>query len=143
MTALMVVTDRNAHILHSLSTGDGTSWRDDAACKGVDLDVFFPVVQKANAARSYDEARVYCASCPVRDECLADMLERREFLGFGGGTTPSDRRRMCGPCVGVCRFCGRSFDSKRPASCCPDTVCQRARHREDSSRYQRRLPVAT
>lgn len=32
-----------------------------------------------------EQAKVLCASCPVRRTCLAGALERREFTGVWGG----------------------------------------------------------
>src|SRR3954453_22596779 len=72
-----------------------TDFFDDAACRGVETDVFFPV-SDAHA----DEAKAICATCPVREQCLEFALEarpavRRGFGRFGFGGC-GDRR---GPCV--------------------------------------------
>lgn len=39
-------------------------------------------------------AAAVCPSCPVRDACLVDALQRRERHGVWGGTTPGERSRM-------------------------------------------------
>lgn len=73
------------------------SWDERAACKGVDTDVFFdpPKIGRGNAY-DWSEARSYCASCPVAEECLKDLLQT-EWLpyvyGFRAGMSPHERSR--------------------------------------------------
>lgn len=50
------------------ASGDGYRWQDDAACRDVPVDVFFPPPM---GPASYDAAKVICTSCPVRRDCLA------------------------------------------------------------------------
>jgi len=66
-----------------------TDWFDEASCRGVDTDVFFPV-SDAQA----DKAKAICASCPVREQCLEYALEVRPPEGVWGGLTPIERHRM-------------------------------------------------
>ena len=47
------------------------SWRDRAACKGVDTKIFFP--HDTLRQNRWDEGLEYCYSCPVRLPCL-DLL---------------------------------------------------------------------
>ncbi len=66
-----------------------TTWRDSAACRGIDPDVFYPVSdEEAEAAKSI------CAICPVREPCLEYALANRERDGVWGGATERERRRM-------------------------------------------------
>lgn len=77
-------------------------WRERAACKGVDLTVFFPEQGGANRAM-YDEARSYCGRCPVISECMADAVRTGDRDGFRAGATGSSRERGmrgCGRPVG-------------------------------------------
>ena len=65
------------------------SWRNRAACRGVDPDIFFPV--------SYEDAvqaKAICTECPVREACLEWALAARERDGVWGGATERERRRM-------------------------------------------------
>ena len=55
-------------------------WRDRAACRGADPDLFFPL-----PGQSADPARAICAGCHVRAECLALARARREQFGIWGG----------------------------------------------------------
>jgi WhiB family redox-sensing transcriptional regulator len=67
------------------------SWRDQAACRGLDPDIFYPVTDdEADAA----EAQAVCARCPVREPCGEYALSSREKLGVWGGLTERDRRRI-------------------------------------------------
>ncbi len=65
-------------------------WRDDATCREVDAEAFFP----EPGASPYAAKRV-CAVCPVRVECLTDALNRRDIAyGVLGGLTPRERREL-------------------------------------------------
>lgn len=64
-------------------------WVEQAACAGVDPDLFFPDRGASRAA-----ARRVCAGCPVRAECLEYALEAGEKFGVWGGTSEKERRAM-------------------------------------------------
>ena len=65
------------------------TWRSQARCKGIDPDVFYPVVEE-----EVDEAKAICAECPVRLACLEFALAARERDGIWGGATEKERRRI-------------------------------------------------
>jgi len=65
------------------------SWRQRAACKGVDPDIFYPTSDE-----EAEEAKAICALCPVREACLEYALANRERDGVWGGATERERRRM-------------------------------------------------
>jgi WhiB family redox-sensing transcriptional regulator len=68
-----------------------TTWRRQAACRGLDVEVFYPVTEdEADAA----EAKAVCVLCPVRQACLEHALAHREREGVWGGTTERERRRI-------------------------------------------------
>ena len=48
-----------------------SSWRDDAACRDADWDLFFPVGTTGPALRHIDEAKRFCRACPAQTQCLA------------------------------------------------------------------------
>jgi WhiB family redox-sensing transcriptional regulator len=66
-----------------------SSWRDQAACRGLDPDIFYPVSDE-----DADMAKAVCATCPVREACLEHALVNRERDGIWGGATERERRRM-------------------------------------------------
>ena len=65
------------------------SWRQRAACRGIDPDIFYPASEE-----EADEAKAICAQCPVREACLEYALANRERDGVWGGATERERRRM-------------------------------------------------
>jgi WhiB family redox-sensing transcriptional regulator len=64
-------------------------WRYRAACRGADLNVFFP-----DRGQSAEHARQICASCPVRELCLDYALRHGIVHGIWGGLTERDRRAL-------------------------------------------------
>jgi WhiB family redox-sensing transcriptional regulator len=67
------------------------TWRKLSACRGLDVELFYPVTEdEADAA----EAKAICAECPVRQPCLEHALASREREGIWGGTTERERRRI-------------------------------------------------
>jgi WhiB family transcriptional regulator, redox-sensing transcriptional regulator len=72
-------------------------WSDAAACRGVENTLFFaPDVLETKEARLRRErqAKLLCADCPVRDECLECALSQRESYGIWGGLTELERRAL-------------------------------------------------
>ncbi|MHB8219333.1 MAG: WhiB family transcriptional regulator [Acidimicrobiales bacterium] len=67
------------------------TWRKRAACRGIDVDVFYPVTEDDVDAA---EAKSICAGCPVREACLEHALAHREREGIWGGATERERRRI-------------------------------------------------
>ena len=65
------------------------SWRQRAACRGVEPDVFYPVSDE-----EAEEAKAICEECPVRQPCLEYAISNREKDGVWGGATERERRRI-------------------------------------------------
>lgn len=82
------------------------SWRDDAACRDADPDIFYPETP------DYQDARAICAQCPVRDRCLTDAMatERGTRYGMFGGLTPRERGSLPWR---LCAECGARFPARR------------------------------
>ncbi|MET7442847.1 WhiB family transcriptional regulator [Streptomyces sp. NPDC004082] len=70
------------------------SWRDAAACRSVDPDLFFPVGSTGPALLQIREAKAVCRSCPVREACLQWALDTGQTLGVWGGTSENERRAL-------------------------------------------------
>jgi WhiB family transcriptional regulator, redox-sensing transcriptional regulator len=65
------------------------SWRQSAACRGVDPDILYPPTEE-----EAEEAKSVCAQCNVRQACLEYALATRERDGVWGGATEKERRRI-------------------------------------------------
>ena len=68
-------------------------WIDQAACRGMDTDLFFPVTadsmprtarQLSTLRRNTRAAAAVCERCPVSQECLDYGLRTRSTGVFGG-----------------------------------------------------------
>ena len=68
------------------------SWRESAACRDVDPDLFFPIGTGGLTLVQIGEAKAVCARCPVRERCLEWALDVGQVEGVWGGTTESERR---------------------------------------------------
>jgi WhiB family redox-sensing transcriptional regulator len=73
---------------------DPADWRDGAACRHADPELFFPDGTLGPAARQADQARQVCRACPVRRECLDFALRQGLAFGIWGGATGEERRGM-------------------------------------------------
>ena len=72
-------------------------WSDAAACRGIENLLFFsPDVMETKDARLRRErqAKLLCADCNVREECLSSALAQRESYGIWGGLTELERRAL-------------------------------------------------
>jgi WhiB family redox-sensing transcriptional regulator len=67
------------------------SWRQQAACRGLDPAIFYPASDDDEIS---DVAKDVCAVCTVREACLEFALAVREKQGIWGGCTERDRRRI-------------------------------------------------
>ena len=65
-------------------------WINDAACRGLESDLFFPDKQ----VRVANEIRTVCNSCPVRWQCLDWALDNHIKDGWWGGKSPTERRKL-------------------------------------------------
>lgn len=66
-------------------------WRDEAACRGMATEIFFPVSASNDAAVT---AKAVCEGCPVTEECLSYAMAAREPEGVFGGLTPRQREAL-------------------------------------------------
>lgn len=66
-------------------------WYEDAACSSYPSEMFFPPNDAPAAVRA---AKVVCASCPVREECLAFAMDTVQTDGVWGGMDAGERRRL-------------------------------------------------
>lgn len=71
-------------------------WRDDAACREEDPELFFPVGLSGPALDQEDQAKAVCRRCPSRDLCLQWALETGQESGVWGGLSEWDRGGLLG-----------------------------------------------
>ena len=76
------------------SDWDDTGWRDRAACRDSDPNLFFPVGTTGTALEEVEAAKALCRTCPVRAECLAFALETNQEAGVWGGASEEERRQL-------------------------------------------------
>jgi WhiB family redox-sensing transcriptional regulator len=69
-------------------------WQENAACRGEDTVLFFGPDGERQPEREEREkrAKVVCAGCPVRGECLGYAVSRPEKYGTWGGLNEDERQ---------------------------------------------------
>ena len=81
---------------HEVTQRSGTrhqDWRDRAACRGEDPELFFPAGDGSGVTATR-KARAICAGCPVKDQCLQFALASPERFGTWAGLTEGERDNM-------------------------------------------------
>lgn len=73
-----------------LGTQREDSWRDKAACRDTDPDLFFPVGWTGPAEGQIQAAKAICVECTVREPCL-DYAVTTNQEGIWGGTDQAER----------------------------------------------------
>lgn len=68
---------------------ESPEWFADAACRGGNVDIFFP-----ERGASTEPARAVCRRCTVTIECLTYALDHGEKLGIWGGLSERERRAL-------------------------------------------------
>ncbi|MFC9258029.1 WhiB family transcriptional regulator, partial [Amycolatopsis thailandensis] len=66
----------------------------EAACRGEDPELFFPVTEIGPGARQTARAKAVCARCPIVSACLAYAVDNGLAHGVFGGLTSDERRRL-------------------------------------------------
>lgn len=83
-----------------------TDWRDQAACLGVDPEVFHPIGDSwTHHQADADIAKAICRQCPVVDECLEWAIGHGDKYAIAGGLTPAERAAL------------KRKGRRRPATC--------------------------
>ena len=74
---------------------DSGNWRERAACRGINPDLFFPAGERDElSAEDTLRAKAVCASCSVQDECLIYAISNHVDHGVFGGFTEQERVRV-------------------------------------------------
>jgi WhiB family redox-sensing transcriptional regulator len=69
-------------------------WRELAACRDTDPDLFFPVGTTGLAVDQIAAAKAVCDLCPAKEPCLEFALSTNQDSGVWGGTSEEERRRV-------------------------------------------------
>jgi WhiB family redox-sensing transcriptional regulator len=67
-------------------------WRERAACRSADPDLFFPIGVTGLAIDHIAAAKAVCARCPSQDPCLEYALQTTQDSGVWGGASEEERR---------------------------------------------------
>ena len=73
---------------------DHASWRESAACRQVDTELFFPIGKTGLALEEIQRAKAVCARCPARTACLTFALDSNQQYGIWGGYDEDERRSL-------------------------------------------------
>ena len=76
------------------SDWDDCGWRDQAACRESDPNLFFPIGSTGAAGDDIEAAKAVCRSCGAREACLRFALMTNQEAGVWGGTSEDERRRL-------------------------------------------------
>ncbi len=73
---------------------DPDMWRDVAACRDTDPDLFFPVGTTGPAIDQIAAAKAVCEQCDAKAPCLEFALTSNQDSGVWGGTSEEERRKL-------------------------------------------------
>lgn len=73
---------------------NGEDWRDSAACRNTDPDLFFPVGTTGQAIEQIEAAKMVCAACDAQQYCLEFALATNQESGVWGATSEDERRKL-------------------------------------------------
>jgi WhiB family redox-sensing transcriptional regulator len=71
-------------------------WRDVAACRQCDPDLFFPIGSSGPAIVQIEAAKAVCHGCDALAQCLAFALATNQESGVWGGMSEEERRQLRG-----------------------------------------------
>ncbi len=78
--------------LEPTSFAPDDDWRDVAACRDTDPDLFFPVGTTGPALDQIAAAKAVCQQCEAQSECLEFAIISNQDSGVWGGTSEEERR---------------------------------------------------
>lgn len=70
------------------------NWRDRAACRDEDPELFFPIGSTGVALEQVERAKAVCRRCEVSEQCLEWALETNQDAGVWGGLSEDERRSL-------------------------------------------------
>ena len=73
---------------------DEGDWRQFAACRSTEPDLFFPVGTTGPAVDQIESAKRVCRTCEVQEICLDFALATNQESGVWGATSEEERRKL-------------------------------------------------
>lgn len=73
---------------------NSSDWRHQAACRGLDGELFFPRGDTGPWVIQIEQAKAVCRRCPVMDSCLQWALDTNQISGVWGGASEKERNSM-------------------------------------------------
>lgn len=86
--------EQQVTLLAQAPTVNLRQWRELAACRDSDPDLFFPIGTTGPAIEQIEEAKAVCQACIVREDCLQFSLNTNQEAGVWGGYAEDERRRL-------------------------------------------------
>jgi WhiB family transcriptional regulator, redox-sensing transcriptional regulator len=93
-TGARPMTDVRVHAPPRPAPSGSPDWRDHAACRDTDPELFFPVGNAGPALVQLERAKQVCAGCKVRTRCLEWAVASGQEAGVWGGTGEDERRAL-------------------------------------------------
>lgn len=135
--------------MSNITVTSNLRWYTEAACKGVDTNIFF-----GGTAASNKEATKYCNQCPIRAECLEDALQYPPIDQHGliGGIAAYERKKIIakrnyeakGGANRICEICEQPLPKDahhrqkvHPGACRQESRRRLARYHADLRRSQK------
>jgi transcription factor WhiB len=75
-------------------TPRATDWRDHAACREEDPELWFPKGHEGPWQITIADAKSICGRCPTQDACLQYALDESVNYGIFGGLTEKERHNL-------------------------------------------------
>jgi WhiB family redox-sensing transcriptional regulator len=71
-------------------------WREKAACKNLDINLFFPDTERQSALSRKNNLKVksICKKCPVQTNCIAYAMDNQIEYGMWGGFSSLERKEL-------------------------------------------------
>lgn len=77
---------------YPINPGQDGHWRQQAACRRADPELFFPVSASGPSLDQVARAKAICAACRVKRQCLAFALRTGQEHGVWAGMSEQELR---------------------------------------------------
>jgi WhiB family redox-sensing transcriptional regulator len=91
------MAERTSSLARLFAVEAENDWRPQAACRGLDPDMFFASEDLENRQERREReatAKAVCARCGVVEECLTYAIAAGERYGIWGGLNADERRAL-------------------------------------------------